>query len=234
MTFNSIFKVARTQFVLTSVVFLLVVVGSVEAVAQQAKVVKVQGRRAIVQFPDEARPTVGQTLELGGKAVSSSGGSGSREQIIGGAASLDSISSGGGSSTSSLSVEGRYGWNKEIMEYGGLAVLHYSSSAGSSARHMGIGGFFDFNLVPNVAGTEFVYGAGAVASYGSTSTAVGAAETTGSIMAFEGGAQVKWFPLGNSVAIRGDAIYKYESISRGAVSGSSSGLGAKIGFYVYF
>lgn len=210
------------------------------ASAQQAKVVKVSGKKAIVQFPDDVRPKVGQMIDLGGGGGESSsggggGGDGSRAMIIGGSAELSSLSSSGSSSsTTTLGVTGRYGWNGGDMEYGPLGTITYVSATGSSARVLEVGGFFDYNLIANNPGTDLVYGLGAEGKFGSTSATVGNAETTGSRMTFQGGGQLKWFPLGNSVAIRGDAVYRYISTSSGGVSSNTSGLVVQGGFYVYF
>lgn len=208
------------------------------ASAQQAKVIKVSGKKAIVQFPDDVRPKVGQMIELGGgggESMGGGGGSDSRAMIIGGSAALENRStSGSSSSTTSLGVTGRYGWNAGEMEYGGLAGLSYTSATGSSARVIEAGGFFDYNLVPNTPGTELVYGLGAEGKFGSLSSTVGNAEVSGSVMTFQGGGQLKWFPLGNSVAIRGDAVYRYASKSEGGASSNTSGLVVQGGFYIYF
>lgn len=209
--------------------------------AQQAKVVKVQGKKAIVQFPDDARPRVGQVIELG--PVSMSGGgvstsSGSREMIVGGSAELSSLTpSGGSSSTTKFAIDGRYGWNAGQMEYGGIASVDYQSSTGSSARLLSGGGFFDYNLVPNTPGTDLVYGGAVLGQFGSIGSTIGNAERTGTIMRFELGGQLKWYPLGNSVAVRGDLLYRIDSISdtlKNTGSNTGSGIVAKAGFYIYF
>jgi hypothetical protein len=161
-------------------------------------------------------------------------GGGSRATIIGGSAALSSLSAGGGSSTTSLEVDARYGWNNGTMEYGPIGSLTYTSSTGSSARVIAAGGFFDFNLIPNAVGTDMVYGLGALGQFGSTSTSVGNAEVTGTQMLFQGGGQMKWFALGNTVAIRGDAVYRYISNSSGGTSTNTSGFVVQGGLYVYF
>lgn len=174
-------------------------------------------------------------LSGGGESSSGGGGSDSRAMIVGGSAELKNEStSGSSSSTTSLGVTGRYGWNAGDMEYGALGGLTYASATGSSARLLEAGGFFDYNLVANTPGTELVYGLGLEGKFGSISSTVGNAETTGTRMTFQGGGQLKWFPLGNSVAIRGDAVYRYASNSSGGVSTNVSGLVIAGGFYIYF
>jgi hypothetical protein len=214
-----------------------------QAYAQQAKVIKIQGKKAIVQFPDDARPHVGQLIDLGAGgpvSMSNSGGgshsTGTRSMIIGGSGELSSLTSPGVStSTTSFGLDGRYGWNAGVMEYGAIATLVYSSTSGGSARTLSAGGFFDYNLVPNTPGTEIVYGGAALGRFGTKGTTVGTAETTGTVMDLEIGGQVKWFPLATSVAVRGDLLYRIESASdtiKSSVTGS--GLVAKVGFYIYY
>ncbi|MBL7688973.1 MAG: hypothetical protein JNJ49_13135 [Bdellovibrionaceae bacterium] len=222
--------------VLAVLVALTVLPGAVQA--QQAKVLKVQGKKAIVQFPDDVKPRVGQLIEVGeGQSegsMTAGHGAGSREMIVGGSASFTSLTTSSSStSTSTLDLSGRYGWNKGEMEYGGLGSFYYTSTTGSSSRTIGVGGFFDYNVVPNTAGTELVYGAGAEALYAMVSTTTGSAETSATTLRFQGGGQMKWFPFGNTVAVRGDVVYRFQQ-NGGTTSSTTSGLVALGGLYVYF
>lgn len=219
---------------------------SITSEAQQAKVLKVQGRKAIVQFPDDSKPQAGQMIDLGGGGVSMASGGpgkhGQRAQIIGGSTELSSITpSTSSSSTTSFAFEGRYGINKSQYELGGVGVLTYSSTTGQSDRLLEAGGFFDYNLEQNNPGTEIVYGLGGLAKFGSISQTRSSTETTGTRMTFEGGGQVKWFPLGNTVALRADALLRYVMNSGTAATGvatsssnTSTGFILKGGLYVYF
>lgn len=211
--------------------------------AQQAKVVKVQGRKAIVQFPDDIKPKVGQTFDVGGGvSMGGGGGNGSRAMIVGGSAELSSLTTSTSStSATALAVSGRYGWNKGQMEYGGIAGLTYSSSPGTSSRLLEVGGFFDYNMDPNDPGVEMVYGFGGLAKLGSAAATTGNTESTGMKMTFEGGGQLKWFPFGNSVAVRGDAVYRFISNNGQALTGSATNTSNTVtgfviygGLYVYF
>jgi hypothetical protein len=225
---------------LIAALVLIVGVGIVQtgAEAQEARVIKVQGKKAIVQFDDGYKPKVGEILGGGGEESGGGSGasSGGRDTIIGGSGDFSSLSTTpGGASTTRLSLSPRYGWNAVDMEYGLLGEFTYQSSTGSSSRSIGIGGFFDYNLVPNKVGNDMVYGLGALGSYVTTATTVGSLETNSSSMKLEVGGQVKWFALGNSVAIRGDGVYSY--IQNTPASGSSttqSGFVVRGGLYVYF
>ncbi len=215
------------------------------AFAQTAKVIKVSGKKAIVQFPDDSRPRVGQTIDLGGGGGMSSmdggsgggggGGTGSRAMIAGGSAEFSSLTPSGSSTSSTrIGADARYGWNAGVMEYGALGTMVFVSSTGTSSRLLSAGGFFDYNLVPNTPGTEMVYGAMALGKFGQASTTSGNLEVSGTIMTIEVGGQLKWFPLGNSVAIRGDLLYRMESASDSVRASAASGIVAKGGFYIYF
>ena len=215
------------------------------AFAQTAKVIKVSGKKAIVQFPDDSRPRVGQTIDLGGGGGGMAsmgdggggggGGTGSRAMIAGGSAEFTSLTPSGGSTSSTrIGADARYGWNAGVMEYGAVGTMVFTSSTGTSGRILSAGGFFDYNLVPNTPGTEVVYGAMALGKFGQISSTTGALETSGTIMTIEVGGQLKWFPLGNSVAIRGDLLYRMESASDSIKASASSGIVAKGGFYIYF
>lgn len=245
MRFNTGFRTGTLAVVAATLPLVFGFFSPSTATAQTAKVIKVSGKKAIVQFPDDARPRVGQTIELGGGGMqsmdgggshSSGGGAGSRSMIVGGSAELSSLTpSGSSTSTTVFGVDGRYGWNAGIMEYGGIGYLAYSSTTGSSNRKLEAGGFFDYNLVPNTSGTEIVYGGMAVAKFGQLSRTTGSNEISGTLMTLELGGQLKWFPLGNSIAIRGDVLYRIESVGDSVKAlASGSGLVAKAGFYIYF
>ncbi len=235
MIFN---KVSNPVSVFASSLALLLTLAALPAQAQQAKVLKVQGKKAIVQFPDDARPQVGQLIDVGtGSSMGSmtaGHGAGSRDMIVGGSAAFSSLTTSTSStSISILDLSGRYGWNKGEMEYGGLGSFYYKTEPGSSLRTIGVGGFFDYNLVPNVTGTELVYGAGGEAVYAMISTTTGTLETSATTLRFQGGGQVKWFPFGNTVAVRGDAVYRFQQ-NGGTPSSTTTGFVFLGGLYVYF
>ena len=165
-----------------------------------------------------------------------SSGTGSRAMIIGGSTELSSFTqSGASTSTTAFTFDGRYGWNAGVMEYGALGFFGYTSTTGRSTRALLAGGFFDYNFVPNAPGTEIVYGVAAAARLGQYAVTTGNAEFSGTVMQLDVGAQLKWFPLGNTVAIRGDVLYRIENIGDSVkLSGTGTGLVARAGLYVYF
>lgn len=207
--------------------------------AQQGKVIKANGNKALVHFPPGTKLHVGETLildtadsldaELGGKGSSSgSGMNGSRDRVLGFSASLVSGSASSGGSHTSLGGTARYGWNQLTMEYGPEASFSTSSPGSNTA--FSVGGFFDYNLIPNARGKVMIYGAGAVADLGSRSTG----GNSSTVMTIFGGGFVKWFPLGNTVAVRGDAGLQYVRNSASSGTTSETDLAALGGLEVYF
>jgi hypothetical protein len=214
--------------------------------AQEAKVLKTSGKRALIEFPGGTPIKPGQTVRVGssdelsldGPSSSSSSSSsmapvGRRNNSIGGSATLSTMSmSGGNASTNSTTIQvtGQYGWNQKKYEYGPEASFSSTSVAGTSVSVFSVGAFFDYNLVPNEAGTKLTYGPGASFDIGSTS----GGGSSGTTMALFAGGNVKWWPLGNSVAVRGDAGFDYTRTPAGSATVTGTGLLAKGGFEIYY
>jgi hypothetical protein len=209
--------------------------------AESAKVVKASGKRLLIEFPSGTSIRAGQTIQVNGRGESiqessspSMGGStGSRDRIVGAVAQFSVIGTSGGDSKSTTStriaLQGRYGWNQKTYEYGPEATVAYNSGGGSSTTAMSGGAFFDYNLVPNEPGVSMVYGAGATLDFG-FSNGNGSSSNT---IEFFGGGQLKWWPAGLPVAVRGDAGL---DLTRNAAAKTVTGVGflAKGGFEVYF
>lgn len=201
------------------------------AYPQQAKVLKAGGRRALIELPSGSSLKAGQTIQVGGSrdhGVSTQ----SRENIVGGGAHISSIRKSGGSSSSTntrIAVSGQYGWNKKMYEYGPLATLAYTSGSGPATTAISVGGFYDYNLTPNQPGIGMLYGVGGTAELGFSK---GGGSTSNTFEVFAGG-NVKWWPLGTNVAVRGDIGLDY---TRNSAKQTITGVGvlAKGGFQIYF
>lgn len=214
--------------------------------AQEAKVLKAKGRRALIELAPGQSLQPGQIINLGsGDDLSldssssrspSSVSVGSREHSIGGSASLlmSSASTGTGSiSYTVLNVTGRYGWNKAKYEYGpefSIMNANGSSASTTGSSAYSVGGFFDFNFIPNVPGKSMTYGLGGNLDIGSTSSG----GNSSSLLDLFAGGNLKWFPLGNSVALRGDVGLNYVRTSGNNATITDTGLLAKAGFEIYY
>jgi hypothetical protein len=80
------------------------------------------------------------------------------------------------------------------------------------------------------------YGLGIAAYYTSLSTKAGNSEGGSSGWYLDPGANIKYWALGNSVAIRADLVYRYQSVTaKGASKATTvSGLVLNAGLAVYF
>jgi hypothetical protein len=218
-------------------ILIFVAINPSNAFAQKAKIIKVKGQQAIVQFPTGARPEVGQilTLDEGDEKFSPQVDATARQQIIGGSANLSFLNNSLNSrSTTDFGFSGRYGWNMVQIEYGPTVVFDYSTTDSNSSRTIEAGGFFDYNLVPNKTGTVLVYGAGGELEYGQTSTTVSSSTSTNTLFHFFAGGQLKWFPIKDSIAIRGDAGFDSSATTSTSTTVTISGLLLKGGLYIYF
>lgn len=210
------------------------------AQAQQAKVIKVKGQQAIVQFPQGVLPTVGQTFDLSGGA--SGGGtlegapvrSGTRDHLIGLSTNLSFLSSSAGGSTSTFNFIGKYGWNMQTIEFGPIATISYVSQTNQTDRTLGAGGFFDFNFVPNVSGQSFIYGVGAEATYSQFVRTLPPGDTSTPILDLIVGGNAKWFGLSDHFALRGDAGLNMQRSSPATGTTTLTGLIIRGGIAVYF
>jgi hypothetical protein len=218
----------------------LALLPATESLGQQAKVIKVKGKQAIVAFPEGLSPQVGQLLSISDTSTDTQikAGPGSRAHQIGFTADVAMVSAttnGSSTTTTSLGAQNvKYGWNDGKMEYGPLATLAYTSGNGTSGTTIGGGGFFDFNLVPNKIGNDLIWGFGGLATIQQASVNTGYSTTTTTYDIF-GGAQAKWFPFGNSIAVRGDAglDYNMQNQSPGFQT-TQLGLHVKGGISAYF
>lgn len=206
--------------------------------AQQAKVIKVKGQQAIVQFPPGTPPVVGEMIPVGGSAVNEGGGTsgrGSRAHLLAVSGQISfTNNSATSNSTTGFTVQGRYGWNQEIFEFGPLAQIGYTSTTGKSTRTLLGGGFFDFNFIPNKPGVQTVYGVGATADFGQFSETTGSVETSTSLLEIFAGGNIKWFGLSENVALRGDAGFQLARSSVNGANTTNSGLLIMAGLAFYF
>ncbi len=222
--------------------------------AQTVRVTKVAGKKAVVVRESGPALQVGQLLTGGGElnendldsAVGSSSTSmggksvGSRDHTISGSAQFSSTSSESSTpnskkvTSSQLTLSAGYGWNKKIFEYGPrFSITRNSPGNNTTNTSFGLGGFFDYNFMPNVPGADMVYFAGASLDYRrSSSDAAGSSDSDG-IDLFVGPG-LKWFPLGNSLAIRAEGGLGYSRGSIGNTTSTGITFAARAGFQMYF
>lgn len=217
-------------------IILASVLMSQTAFAQQIRVQKVKGNKAIVEFSGDLAP--GRTYNLGGSSSSSANTSGSgRSYVIGGSfsyfsgtdsTSVSSISA--SNSTSSLNLTARFGWNFETYELGPLFSYQSTSAGSQTTSATSFGGFADYNLSPNRSGETTIFAGTGELTYGNLSQS----STSGSLMGFFLGGSVKWFGLTNSTALRADLGYDYRKTTIGSANVTTSGVALRAGISTYF
>lgn len=162
----------------------------------------------------------------------SSGGSMAtyRPKTAGFTANFSSLSTSGGaasSSTTSLSLDGYFGWNHVQYEFGPKVLISNSSGGGVSSSALGLGAYGDYNFVPNRVGEKFVYGLTGDFTIGNATVA----GVSGSSMGFSFGGVGKWYFASSSTsAVRMELVYDYEKTGSITVNG----LVARAGFQTYF
>jgi hypothetical protein len=228
----------------------LIIIGVVllasSAHAQTFRVKKVKGNRAVIELPK------GVTLDEGSKySIDASGvkeemslgdGSGTCAHTLGLEFVFSSTSvetktaiATSKTNTSDFNVLGMYGWNTGQMEYGPILGLDWDKTGSTSTRTFSLGGFFDYNLIPNKVGTDLVYGVGGVLSleFGSSDNSIGSSSSTNGYE-FRAGPFLKWFGLGSSTCVRGDAVLDYDHTKTSTRETTETGIKLLAGLQTYF
>jgi hypothetical protein len=221
-----------------------------QAQAQTVKVVKVKGKRAIVETVS-GNLMVGQTMSAGSGggggddfdtfADSNSTGapagdhSGPRTHFVGGAASFSSAKASGSTKvTTTILVDAAlYGWNPgNHMEYGLLASFGAVSGGGTSQTSMAGGGKFDWDFGLNKAPVQGLFSVGAEATFGQVSSSgVSASQINVFPMI-----SYKWFILKTPTCVRFDAGMRMVMTSGSGTTKSTTDTnpGARVGLFTYF
>jgi len=217
-------------------VFLMSAMTAPMAMAQQFKVEKVKGNKAVIEFSG-GNLSAGRNYSFGGSSSEGDGGAtgGARRYVIGGNFDLQYLTysstalAGTATKDNLIGLLGRFGWNFESSEIG--FILGYANTETSTTSYSLIkaGGFYDYNLTQNRAGKNSVYGVGAEASYGSITSAAG-----GSVLGVYASAFAKWFVFGPSTALRVDLGYSYDKGTYTSYSTTTQGLAVRGGLATYF
>lgn len=204
--------------------------------AQQFKVERVKGNKAVIEYSGRLIP--GQSYSVtGGEEESSDSGS-ERRYVIGGSFDMRNLTQNNSvlntsAKDNAMGLTGRFGWNLGHFEIG--PIVGYtnidSEVRGQNFSMFSFGAFADYNLTPNIAGESFIFGASGEGSYGSISASSG---TSSSVMSGFVSGFGKWFVFGPSTALRLDAGYLYEKTSSNNVTLTSQGFNIRGGLATYF
>jgi hypothetical protein len=214
---------------------------SLALAAERAVIQQMKGKRAILQFEKDIPFSVGQKVYLNSEDGTELGVSKEGRNFLERKNSIEmavdiystdietkvsSVTS--KTSLSGYTMTGRYGWNRENFEFGPLAELTYvkPKSSDESSRYA-IGGFFDYNFVPNKPGEDFIWGAFGEGIIGSSKVGTSNKSITG----LNGGGFIKWFFLSPMLALRTNLYISYEKQGDNA---QSTTTGVQLGFSHYF
>lgn len=201
--------------------------------AQQIRVEKIKGNKAVVEFSGNL--VTGKSYSL---ATGPSNTLGSRQYVLGGGLSL--VSSTYSISTlsatvkhSDLNLSARFGWNFENYELGPIFGYRNVDSDYSSQHFSSFSGgvFGDYNLSPNRPGENTIFGITGEGIFGSLSPSSGSG---GSTMEFFVGGFLKWFGITDSTALRADLGYDYLKTSAGTTNNTLQGFVLRGGLATYF
>lgn len=201
--------------------------------AQSVKVGKIKGNRAIVEIT-EGQLESGQIYQIGleGSGSSSKGKPSKRDNYVSGSLGFKSSTTKVGSSsanTSSINLEGSYGWNKVQFEFGPIFSYATVNDGTSTTTLWALGGEALYNLVPNKGNAEVLYGPGAKLYMGSGTLGSKSFGLYGvSIFGFW-----KYFPKSLNFGVATQLGYQLQTNNTDPAS-SSSGVNIQLQILNYF
>ena len=184
--------------------------------AERATIQQIKDKRAIIRFDEDVPYSVGQEIFVN----SAEGG---ELGLLPGQRNLlerkNSIALSGSITKTSVDVENSedgeystyqmnvtYGWNFKNFEIGPSVLLNIYEQDGTRIDVIGLGGFFEYNLVPNVVGESFIYGIRADYSHTSRSQK-GDFSDNSSRSRFSVGGFAKWFVFSPVLALKSSLGY---------------------------
>jgi hypothetical protein len=185
------------------------------AEAQTFKVVKIQGRKAIVELNDPSAVNLNQTYNVG----SSSSGPTSFKRDNGIAANFSYSSR---NSVTDIQLGGTYLWNLKQYEFGPLVQLQNTSAGGVSTNITTFGGTGFYNFNENKVGVETV-----LSAVGALSLSSGGGVSTTNINL---GGNYRWFLLSGDHCFSFSGLYKMVQAS----GANTSGFALEAGIATYF
>lgn len=209
------------------------------AQAEELKVQKVSGRKAIVILPEGMAVKKGEVIPLKDKAGSEPPSSkagydcSSRRDLFTeiGFSYTSYTTSGSSTTTTSMSLRGLVGWNMSGgYELGPRFALGTGSSGSGSYNSAAVGGFFEYNFVKNEPGSFFVPALGGSALFGSIS----ASGVSTSVTTYGPSLALKLFPRDNGIAFVPTLYYEVTNTSFEGINTNTNVLGLNLALRVYW
>lgn len=212
---------------------------SVGHAADYLKVIKVKGKRGIVEFPSHLKFKDGQTIRIDDGIWKEKGldGNGKRDYSIALTASYGQTSVTTDSSGVSQKVESGlistallFGFNFRKYEFGPDVSYTISTVDGDQTTTARIGAFYQYNFIENKPGVEWVPFAGAGLSLISQDSDNRKRDGIG--VGFDAG--IRYFPLNDHVCLIGEIGFDYSSLTSEGAEIKSTGFSAAVGIGSYF
>ncbi|MFN8789881.1 MAG: hypothetical protein ACK5Y2_00315 [Bdellovibrionales bacterium] len=184
--------------------------------AERATIQQIKDKRAIIRFDDSVPFSVGQEIfvhsqegyELGILPEQRNFLERRNSIALSGNISKTTVDVEDSSDTefTSYQVSATYGWNFKNFELGPSVLLNIYEQEGNRIDVVGLGGFFEYNLVPNVIGEDLIYGLRADYLYTSRAQSGDFSDNSSSSRLSAGGF-AKWFIFSPVLAIKSTAGY---------------------------
>lgn len=207
------------------------------ALAEKVTVRKVKGNQAIIESQTPLEE--GQTYELvTDPSVTAdvdykSGVLKTRNNSLTLGTKLDFLKSDTAQSTN-YSLQTRYGWNFSTLEIGGVLDVTGSDAGAGATTTVLVGGYFDYNIIPNRDPKKVVWGPFALVGFGSTSYPSSATGGSSTSLNANIGAFLSYFIGDSSTALRGEAYGTYQQVNTTATQTSQVGGGIRGLLMFYF
>lgn len=130
-----------------------------------------------------------------------------------------------------IDLEARYGWNYGNYELGPLVHINLIDEGAGFNTDIYVGGYFDYNLNPNIASEDTVYGLTAQAFGGSREFTSG---SSAQIFGFGAGGFLTWYLMRSNAALRFEGLLEQKKISTSTTSSSVFGFAGKMFLTFYF
>lgn len=130
-----------------------------------------------------------------------------------------------------IDLEARYGWNYGNYELGPLVHINLIDEGAGFNTDIYVGGYFDYNLNPNVASEDTVYGLTVQAFGGSREFTSG---SSAQIFGFGAGGFLTWYLMRSNAALRFEGLLEQKKISTSTTSSSVFGFAGKMFLTFYF
>ena len=175
---------------------------------QSFKIIKIQGKRAVVEMSDPSSVSLNQSYNVGSSSVSTKS---SFRREYGIAANFSYFNQTTAPTSTQLTLGGQFLWNMKQYEAGPILQYLSTSSGGFNTSSTSFGAIGYYNFVENKVGVEGIPSAVAQVTQSSGS---GSSATSIAL-----GANYRWFVLSGDHCFSFGALYTTTQSSGASVSG---------------